>query len=206
MLIFRFSFFSTPRVRLHLLLYGELEFVLLFKMETSQECIICKKSDGRPIIISKCAKQTLIKSSVARNDGKVAEIQRTNRIHVHSQCRNAYTKPQLIKAVKRKIEESVSTSVLPRTEFFAIRRSKEVWSGIWTDMIIEQQLMRSIKVTGGLVHGRGLTDSIVNSWLLTMPTAVEISSELEKFTGHLFQFTEQHKDYRDSQSKCDIKD
>ena len=38
--------------------------------------------------------------------------------------------------------------------FFAIGRSEEVWSGIWTDMVIEQQLMRSIKVTGGLVHGR----------------------------------------------------
>lgn len=103
-------------MRLRILLYGELEFVLLCKMETSQECIICKKSGGRLIIISEGAKQTLIKSSVARDDGKVTEIQRTKRIHVHSECRNAYTKPQLIKAAKRKIEESVSTSEIRRTQ------------------------------------------------------------------------------------------
>jgi len=84
-------------------------------METSKECIICKKSDGRLIRISKGAKETLIKSSVARNDGKVEEIQCTNSVHVHSKCRNAYTKPQLIKAAKRKIEELVSTSVIRPT-------------------------------------------------------------------------------------------
>lgn len=36
--------------------------------------------------------------------------------------------------------------------YFTIRRSHEFWSGIWTDMVIEQDLMRPMKLQ---VTGRG---------------------------------------------------
>ncbi|GBP62150.1 hypothetical protein EVAR_40600_1 [Eumeta japonica] len=38
--------------------------------------------------------------------------------------------------------------------FFTIRRTHKFWSGVWTDMTIEQVLMRSMKTQGGLTHGR----------------------------------------------------
>ena len=46
---------------------------------------------------------------------------------------------------------------IPNT--FTIRREDEFWSGNFTDQTIEQFLMRMLKVSGGLAHGRGITDS-----------------------------------------------
>ena len=66
-------------------------------------------------------------------------------------------------------------------------------------MVIEQQSMRAIKITGGLIHGPGLRESVTSTWLLSVPTAVAISIELEEFAGLLFQYAEQHNDYQDSQ-------
>lgn len=37
--------------------------------------------------------------------------------------------------------------------FFTVRRTDKFFSGTWTDMVIEQDLMRAIKVSGGLKNG-----------------------------------------------------
>ena len=42
--------------------------------------------------------------------------------------------------------------------FHAVRRSSRYWAGLWTDLIIEQVMMRSIKGRGGLTRGRGMTE------------------------------------------------
>ena len=39
-----------------------------------------------------------------------------------------------------------------------VRRTDKYFAVIGTDLMIEQQLMRSVKTTGGLTHGRGMTD------------------------------------------------
>ena len=36
--------------------------------------------------------------------------------------------------------------------YFTIRRSEKFWSGIWSDMSIEQTLMRTMKCTSGLPY------------------------------------------------------
>jgi len=41
--------------------------------------------------------------------------------------------------------------------FHAVRRSDRCWSGLWTHLVIEQVLIRSLKSRGGLTHGRGMT-------------------------------------------------
>ena len=41
--------------------------------------------------------------------------------------------------------------------FFTVRRSDKYWCDIWTDMTIEQVLMRSLKTTVGLTRGRGIS-------------------------------------------------
>ena len=39
-----------------------------------------------------------------------------------------------------------------------ICRSDPSWAGLSSDLVIEQVLMRSVKTTGGLMRGHGLTE------------------------------------------------
>jgi len=67
--------------------------------------------------------------------------------------------------------------------YFTIRRSHEFWSGTWSDMAIEQNLMRAMKVKGGLTHGRGLTDSVLAQWILSGPKCIQLCDTLEQISG-----------------------
>ena len=58
--------------------------------------------------------------------------------------------------------------------FFTIRRSNKNWAGLWSDLTVEQTLMRTMKTSGGLTHGRGITDSVLNRWILGMPATCEM--------------------------------
>ena len=49
------------------------------------------------------------------------------------------------------------------------------WGGIWTDMTIEQVLIRAIKTSGGLARGRVITESVVSRCVLGMPGCSEIT-------------------------------
>jgi hypothetical protein len=42
--------------------------------------------------------------------------------------------------------------------FHVVRRSGRLWAGLSVDLIIEQVLMRSMKSSGGLIRGRGMTE------------------------------------------------
>ena len=44
--------------------------------------------------------------------------------------------------------------------FHTVRRTDRYWAGLWTDLVIEQVMMRSIKSRGGLTRGRGVTESV----------------------------------------------
>jgi len=73
-------------------------------------CVICKKFEGRLIVISEKAKNTLIKSSVARKDGREEDFSSISQLHVHSECRKQYTKPQLVRQAA-KISEQVNAKL-----------------------------------------------------------------------------------------------
>lgn len=62
--------------------------------------------------------------------------------------------------------------------WFTNRRSDKFWSGIWSDMTIEQTLMRSLKISGGLSHGRGISDSTLSRWAVTMPTVTVVPQQI----------------------------
>ncbi|KYN10940.1 hypothetical protein ALC57_16910 [Trachymyrmex cornetzi] len=91
-------------------------------------------------------------------------------------------------------------------EFFTIRRTHKFWSGVWTDMTIEQVLMRSMKTQGGLTHGRGLSESVLTKFVLTMIILVEVCNEMEDFCNVSFATTEQHIDSREYRIKRDVAD
>ena len=87
-----------------------------------------------------------------------------------------------------------------------VRRSEKFSCGVWTDMCIEQILMRSMKIKGGLTRGRGITDSVLAKWVLTCPTAVNMSDLIQNFCDVTFTSSEQHVDARSSRIDRDTKD
>ena len=59
--------------------------------------------------------------------------------------------------------------------FHVIRRSERKWAGLSTDLAIEQALMHTLKTTGGLTRGRGMTEKQKSIWLLSMPTCADLT-------------------------------
>ena len=85
-----------------------------------------------------------------------------------------------------------------------VRRSDKFWAGIGTDLMIEQELMRSVKSIGGLTHGRGMTELQRTKWLLSTTTTVSVKLSMEKFTGVHYQSSEQHIDQNKESSRSRI--
>lgn len=80
------------------------------------------------------------------------------------------------------------------------------FNSIWSDMTIEQTLMRSMKTDGGLSRGRGLSDGTLLKWILCAPACSKVIEAVQHFTGTLSATSEQHVELRDSRIKRDTKD
>ena len=52
--------------------------------------------------------------------------------------------------------------------YHAVRQTNRFWAGFWSDLIIEQTLMWSIKCTGGITRGRDFKDSLKNLWIMSI--------------------------------------
>lgn len=86
---------------------------------------------------------------------------------------------------------------------FTIRRTDKCWSGTWSDMCIEQQLMKQMKVEGGLSRARGFSEGILTRWTLGMSSLQHVANAIEYFCGVNFGTTEQHADSRDARINLD---
>ena len=73
-----------------------------------------------------------------------------------------------------------------------VHRTDRYWSGLSTDLVIEQVLMRSVKSTGGLKRGRGMGEAQHAQWLLSMPTLAEYNLAMQQLTGTGYQTSDQH--------------
>ncbi|GBM50198.1 hypothetical protein AVEN_134772-1 [Araneus ventricosus] len=51
-----------------------------------------------------------------------------------------------------------------KDRYFTIRRTDKFWSGIWSDQTIEQSIMKTMKDSGELTRGRGITESVLTRW------------------------------------------
>lgn len=87
-----------------------------------------------------------------------------------------------------------------------IRRSDRYWSGLSTDLIIEQVLMRSVKSRGGLTRGRGMSETQRLVWLLSMPACAQVNIAMQTLTGVQYQTSEQHKDMGKARKTRDMND
>ena len=87
-----------------------------------------------------------------------------------------------------------------------IRRTDRFWAGLSPDLVIEQVLMRSVKTTGGMTRGKGLSDSRRSQWFLSLPACVEINNAMQSIWGREFHTSPQHKEAGKSRSERDYKD
>lgn len=90
--------------------------------------------------------------------------------------------------------------------FHTIRRSDKFWAGLWSDLIIEQVMMRSIKSSGGLTRGRGIAESTRQLWLGSIHRSADIHNAMTKLTGACRKTSEQHVELTSSRMKRDTKD
>ena len=87
-----------------------------------------------------------------------------------------------------------------------VRRSDRCWGGLSTDLIIEQCLMRSLKTSGVLTRGRGLTEQQRVTWLLAMPACAEVNRVMQEISGVNYTSGEQNKDMSKTRRARDVKD
>ena len=87
-----------------------------------------------------------------------------------------------------------------------IRRSNRQWAGLSSDLVIEQVLMRSLKTSGGLTRGRGMTEHQRLLWLLSRPACTEVNQAMQELTGVNYNTGEQNKDMTAARQARDWKD
>ena len=58
--------------------------------------------------------------------------------------------------------------------------------------------MRMLKTSGGMTHGRRITDITLAKWVHALPCCVPVCDALEKFTSMHTETSEQHIDLRSS--------
>ena len=90
--------------------------------------------------------------------------------------------------------------------FHAVCQSNRYWAGLWTDLIIEQVMMRSIKNCGGLTRGRGMTESVRLQWIYTMHKCAGVHNAMTTITNSEHRTSEQHVDLRTSRSHRNFRD
>ncbi|KAG1687918.1 hypothetical protein GQR58_008201 [Nymphon striatum] len=84
-------------------------------------------------------------------------------------------------------------------EYHVVRRSDRFWGGLWTDLVIEQVMVRSLKSRGGLTRRRGMAENVTLTWVHTMHTCAQIhhsmttcSVQLQGFYQKLMQYESLH--------------
>ena len=89
---------------------------------------------------------------------------------------------------------------------FPVRRSDGAWSGIFTDLFIEQVLMAGIKSSGGLTRGRGFSESTRLLFLLSRPICSEVCQSIFEAAGVFTNAEDGHRDLAASRIKRDMSD
>ena len=75
-----------------------------------------------------------------------------------------------------------------------VHGSHRFWADLSPDLVIEQVLMRSLKTSGSLTRGRGMSERQQAIWLLSMPLSAEVNRTMQDYTGKKYQTKDQHKD------------
>ena len=49
--------------------------------------------------------------------------------------------------------------------YHSVRQTSKYWASLWTDLVTEQTMMRSVKSIGGLTRGHGMIQSVRDIWV-----------------------------------------
>ena len=90
--------------------------------------------------------------------------------------------------------------------YHCVRRTDKYWAGLWTDLTIEQTLMRAIKSNGGLTRGRGMDESSRTLWATTLHKFGEIEQSMRAVTNTKRESSEQHVELGRSRRQRDFED
>ena len=85
-------------------------------------------------------------------------------------------------------------------------RSDKFWTGLSTDLVIEQVLIRSLKTAGGMTHGRGITELQRAVWFLSTPACAEVNRAMQEVTQVTHQTSERHNGTTQARITRDFKD
>ena len=90
--------------------------------------------------------------------------------------------------------------------FHVIRRTNQYWAGLGSDLVIEQTLMRSLKSTGGLTRGSGMTEHQRAVWTMSAPISSTYNLAMQDFNNTMYTTSEQHKETTDARIERDRTD
>ena len=121
---------------------------------------------------------------------------------------NSYTKSGMLYLQQMSTLPTQHPNVLQHFSegLHVIRRSNRLWAGLSSDLVIEQVLMRSLKTSGGLTRGRGMTENQRLLWLLSRPACGEVNQAMQDLTGVNNNTGEQNKDMTTARQARDWKD
>ena len=66
--------------------------------------------------------------------------------------------------------------------------------------------MRSMKASGGLTRGRGMTETQRLVWLMAHPVCAEVNNAIQQLIGAQHNTSEQHKDLATARQVKDMTD
>ena len=75
--------------------------------------------------------------------------------------------------------------------YHVMHQSNIFWAGLSLDQAIEQILMKSVKTTGGLTRGRGMSEVQRLVWLMSRPTCLEINNTMQEYSSVSYSTSEQ---------------
>jgi hypothetical protein len=87
-----------------------------------------------------------------------------------------------------------------------IRRSDQYWAGLGSDLVIEQTLMRSLKSTGGLTRGNGMSEEQRAVWTMSAPITSKYNIAMQDFVDRCYTTSDQHKEATEARITCDVAD
>ena len=93
-----------------------------------------------------------------------------------------------------------------KSQYHTIRKSDRFWAGLWTDLVIEQSMMRTLKSRGGLTRGRGMAESVTLIWIHSIHACAGIHSAMTELTKNQHKTSGQHVDLGCSRMKGDNED